>query len=146
MYAGHVNYYFGKEAHGRVNKERYEHMLEMLPKLGHTAIIMTAPVESDYYKLIEENPFSAFACSEFVADFFRKKGCNVSIVNTPIRFYVAHAFKSEHEAVVLWRFFNDTQEMPKKEQLEKFLNRVRAVIDATGHVNIKDQLIIVSQQ
>lgn len=144
LYAGHVNYYFGKEAHGRVNRERYERMLEMLPRLGRTAIIMTAPKESDYYKVVEQNPFSNLAYSQFVADFFKKKGYDVQRIDTPIRFFVAHAFASEHEATMLWRFFNDTQDMPTKTQLQRFLKRLKAVMDASGHLNIKDQLIVVS--
>ena len=145
LYAGHVNYYFGKEAHGHVDRERYEKMLEMLPKLGKTVILMTAPEDSDYYKLVEKNPFSDFAYSGYVVDFFENIGYAVKLIDTPIRFYVAHALKSEHEAVVLWRFFNDTQEIPSGAQLEEFLGRVKSVMDETGHVNIKDQLVVVSR-
>lgn len=144
LYAGHVNYYFGKEAHGRVDRTRYEKMLEMLPKLGKKVILMTAPKDSDYYKLVEKNPFSDLAYSGYVVDFFKNKGYLVDLIDTPIRFYVAHALKSKHEAVVLWRFFNDTQEMPSHAQIEDFRAKVHIAMDKTGHVNIKDQLVVVS--
>jgi len=145
LYAGHVNYYFGKEAHGRVDRDRYEKMLAMLPKLGKTVIIMTTPEDSDYYKLVEKNPFSALAYSEYVVDFFKNRGYSVKLVDTPIRFYVSHALRSEHEAIVLWRFFNDTQKMPDYTQIEDFRTKVRNAMDETGHVNIKDQLVVVSE-
>jgi|GEM_PF-5165485 len=146
LYAGHVNYYFGKDTRGRVDHERYEAMLEMLPKLGKTAIIMTAPKESDYYKLVEKNPFSERAYSEFVVDFFKKKGFDVKNIDTPIRFYVAHALLSEHEAVMLWRFFNDSQRMPTGAELQAFRSKLRLIMDESGHVNIQDQLVVVTNR
>ena len=146
LYAGHVNYYFGKEARGRVDPMRYESMLATLPKLGKKVILMTAPEDSDYYKLVDKNPFGDVAYSGYVVDFFKKKGYKVELIDTPIRFYIAHALKSEHEAMILWRFFNDTQEKPTREQIATLRAKVRAAVDSTGHVNIKDQLVVVSRK
>jgi hypothetical protein len=146
LFAGHANYYFGKQVGGKKSKTTYEKALQMLPKLGQTVIIMTAPRDSDYYRVVSKNPFGDYVYSEAVAELYRSRGYRVRIVKTPMKFYVAHAHQSKHEAIVLWKFFNDTERMPSHAELHHFLRQLSSTEDLKGTINIKDQLVIVTKK
>lgn len=145
LYAGHVNYYFGKQSGGKYNLQRYYESLELLPKIARTVIIMTAPQNSDYYKVVLHNPFTKHAYSEAVTAFYRSRKYKVRIIKTPVRFYVNHALESPEEAVVLWKFFNDTERMPNNSEIKKFIKKLSIRKDRSGHINFKDQLLIISK-
>jgi hypothetical protein len=146
LYAGHVNYYFGKQAGGDISVQAAHKALALLPRLAKTIVIMTAPKHSDYYKVVDRNPFSKLAYAEAVERFYRSRGYAVRSIPTPIRFYVAHAHQSPHEAAVLWKFFNDSEVAPTAPELKRFLVRLKSKQDKNGYINFKDRLVVVSGQ
>jgi len=128
-----------------------QRMVRKVDKLIHietsdTVILMTAPKDSDYYKVVSKNPFGKEAFSENVVDFYRSKGYSVKSISTPMRFYVAHAEQSPHEATILWKFFHDTEEQPTKSALDSFIKRLRTVMDKEGNIDFKDKLIVITHK
>ncbi len=141
LFAGHVNYYFGKSS----KKDTYEKCLEFLPTIANKVLIMTAPETSDYYKILNRNPFSEKVYSEYVVNFYKQKGFKVRKIKIPIRFFVAHIYNSESEAKLLYKFFNDTQTEPSKDQLKVFKEKIKVHMSKIGEINFKDELLIITQ-
>jgi hypothetical protein len=144
LYAGHANYYFGKQTGGRYSLEKYQKSLTLLPRLARTVLVMTVPKKSDYYQVVSKNPFSEWVYSEAVVQFYRSRGYTVRVIKMPMRFYVAHAQQSKHEAIILWKFFHDTSLEPSAKELSQFLSRLSKKTDTSGHINFMDELVVVS--
>jgi ubiquinone/menaquinone biosynthesis C-methylase UbiE len=136
LYAGHVNYYLGK------NYEEYENMIKKMCRVGKKVILMTAPKTSDYYKVVE-NPFQPFVTTEETCKILDRLGVKYKVIDTPIRFFVNHAFMSKHEMVLLWKFFKNTMLDPSDFDLCLFESRLKEVVDENGFINFQDQLIII---
>lgn len=142
VYAGHVNYYLGKQGVAD-SEEAYFAALSSIMKIGRKAVIMTVPRESDYYKTVP-NPFGEYVYSEVVANYYRSEGYEVEVLDTPMRFYVNHIYDSPHEAALLWKFFSDTERHPSDEELRRFIANVDAIKDPEGNINFKDQVVVVT--
>lgn len=140
----HANYHFGKKSDGTVDVERYYFELALLPQLADKVVIMTTSGTSDYYNMIERDPFGPHAHAESVAKFYREKGFTVRVIDAPTRFFVAHALLSTDEARVLWAFFNDSSRNPSVDELINFGEKVSKFMDEEGYINFRDQIIVVS--
>ncbi|MDB5265233.1 MAG: hypothetical protein JWN64_804 [Parcubacteria group bacterium] len=142
LYAGHVNYYLGKQGIAD-EKETYFSSLNSIMKLARKAIIMTVPRESDYYKTVP-NPFGEYVYTDVVTDHYLSQGYKVEVLDTPMRFYVDHINDSKHEAIMLWKFFSNTEQQPSDEQLQEFISNVNEIKDNEGNINFKDQIVVIT--
>ncbi len=144
LFASHVNYYLGA-ADTVQGRGRYFAALDAMTDLARTVILVTAPRESDYYKMVS-NPFGNYVYSAVVAAHYRSRGFQVEVTGTTMRFYVEHVNQSRHEAVVLWKFFNNTERQPTNAELSAFITNANRVKDGDGNINFRDDILVVTAQ
>lgn len=141
LFAGHVNYYLGGVCRPEA-RQTYFRQLDILAESARKLVFMSVPSSSDYYKVVE-NPFGTHVFAEEMVRHFCSSGRHVRVVDIPIRFYVAHAQLSPHEAVLVWKFFSNTEREPDSSEMQQFISRLEAVTDTEGYMNFRDQLVIV---
>ncbi len=139
----HANYHFGKTLR-TVDVERYYFELSLLPRLAKKVVIMTTSGKSDYYKMLEHDPFGPHVYAESVVEFYQSRGFTVQVIDAQMRFYVAHALLCPDEAKLLWQFFNDSSRFPSAEELKSFKQKVAQYMDQEGNINFRDKIIVVT--
>jgi hypothetical protein len=138
LFASHVNYYLG-------TKSAYRAALDAMTEIARTVILVTGPRTSDYYKVVR-NPFGNYVYSDVVAAHYRSRGLLVKRIGTTMRFYVEHVNQSRHEAIVLWKFFNNTERQPTDVELARFIANTNRVKDGDGNINFRDDILVATAQ
>ncbi len=140
LFAGHVNYYLAGTPN---NESSYRAALDAMAAMAETLVIVTAPRDGDYYKMVP-NPFGEYVYSDVVAEHYRSRGLRVEVTEMPMRFYIDHVNQSRHEAAVLWQFFSNTERKPSEAELEEFVANANKTKDRNRDINFKDQILVIN--
>lgn len=137
------NYYLGDDGH-EDNEENYVKCLEGLTKIADKIIILTAPKNSAYYKVIDKNPFGNWVFPEFLEEYYIKKGFKVKSINSPVRFYVGDLKRDYSALIEFWKFIKNTEKSPSEKELKKFISEVNEEQE-DDELNFKDVIIVIQK-
>lgn len=143
VFGCHVNYYLAKGVDKDRNRKYFE-TLDTLAAMAETLVLVTAPRESDYYRVVD-NPFGDYVYSDVLMEYYRSRGFHVDYKEFPMRFFVDHVNYSIHEAELLWKFFNDTERTPEHHEILEFIGRINEIKDADGNICFRDHVITIRQ-
>ena len=143
-YSIHSNYYWGKNKKGQSIKQ-YIVCLDGIVNVAPKNLILTQPMNSDYYEICEKNTFPEWVYSEFIVEHYKKRGLTVRQEQCHMKFYVGDLNQDEYAAKETWKFFNNKERNPASEELNVFLERIN-LTEENGNLNFRDVLLIIERQ
>jgi len=142
VFTSHTNYYWATD------EADYQEQLEKfvnLCKPGGKALILSLPSDSDFYKLSSRPLFPKFVFSEYLDDFYSKKGYQVKKRRFTMRFFVQDIIENPHllDAKTFYRFVENTLNVPSDDQAKEFVKRIKHNAK-NGYLDFKDELVLVN--
>lgn len=143
VFTSHTNYYWAD------NEEDYKKQLDKAISLvnsGGRLLILTLPEKSDHYNVMIRQVYPKFNYSEFMIDYYKKKGFNVKVINFRMRMYVKDILTSKnfYELKNFFKFIHNTETFPSEKESLDFLFKLKK-FQKKGYLDFKDQLIVVEK-
>ncbi|MBI2043286.1 class I SAM-dependent methyltransferase [Candidatus Pacearchaeota archaeon] len=143
VFTSHTNYYWA------INEKGYrKQLIKILSfvKKGGKLMILTLPEKSDHYNIMLKQVYPKFNYSEYIANFYRKRGLNVRVKRFRMRMYVGDMVRNHHlfDLNNFYRFIHNTNKYPNKRLSERFRTKIRK-FQKNGYLDFKDALLIVEK-
>lgn len=139
----HSNYYLGRDGKSDTEKT-YLESLKKLAQISKKIIILTAPKESAYYKVIENNPFGEWVFPEYIENYYKKNNFKVKKIDSPIRLFVDDLDFDISAAIEFWKFIKDTEGKPRKEEIKEFISKIKRE-KSNGQINFRDIILVIEK-
>jgi len=143
VFTSHTNYYWSS------NEEDYQKQLDKLIQMvkgNGKLLILTLPKDSGHYKIMIKKVYPDFVYSEYIADYYKKKGLKVDIKRFKMRMYIGDLLSNKNlfDIKNFYRFIHNIEKYPSDKEARGFLEKIRE-FQEDGYLDFMDELIIVSK-
>jgi len=143
VFTSHTNYYWSS------NEEDYQKQLDKLIQMvkgDGKLLILTLPKDSGHYKIMIKKVYPDFVYSEYIADYYKKKGLKVDIKRFKMRMYIGDLLSNKNlfDIKNFYRFIHNIEKYPSDKEARGFLEKIRE-FQEDGYLDFMDELIIVSK-
>lgn len=143
VFTSHTNYYWAND-----KKDYQEQLMKLISLLNIKGrlLILTLPKNSDHYNIMLKKVYPDFCFSEYISDFYKKRGFSVKTKKFKMRMFIDDMLTNKHffDLNNFYRFIHNTNNYPNRNASQTFLNKIKK-FQKDGYLDFKDELIIVEK-
>jgi len=144
VFTSHTNYYWATD-----EKDYQKQLMKLTSLLKDKGrlLILTLPKNSDHYNIMLKKVYPDFVFSEYVADFYKKKGFSIKVEKCKMRMFVGDMLTNKHffDLNNFYRFIHNVNDYPNKNESQTFLEKIKR-FQKDSYLDFKDELIIVEKK